>query len=101
MNPRYSADGLLKFATTLLSRSGLNDEKAGAVARILVEADLLGHDTHGLNLLGPYLNELEKGTMARDGLPVVMNDFPGAVTWDGNRLPGPWLVERGIDLAIE
>jgi LDH2 family malate/lactate/ureidoglycolate dehydrogenase len=28
------------------------------VAEVLVEADLLGHDTHGLDMLARYLDEL-------------------------------------------
>jgi L-lactate dehydrogenase len=31
----------------------------------------------------------------------VIADFPAAVTWDGRRLPGPWLVRRALGLASE
>ena len=70
------------------------------MAEVLVEADLLGHTTHGLALLAPYLGEIEKGAMATSGEPQVVADFPAAVTWDGRRLPGPWLTVRALDLAI-
>lgn len=100
MESRYSATDLTEFARALLGKAGLELDKARAVAEILVEGDLLGHTTHGLQLLGPYLNELEKGTMTKSGSPRVIADFPAAVTWDGNRLPGPWLVVQAIDLAI-
>ena len=50
-------------------------------------------------MLPPYLADLETGAMAKSGAPRVVADRPSAVTWDGQRLPGPWLVERGIDLA--
>jgi L-lactate dehydrogenase len=39
--------------------------------------------------------------MNKEGLPEVVSDFPAAMTWDGRRLPGPWLVLRAMDLAIE
>jgi LDH2 family malate/lactate/ureidoglycolate dehydrogenase len=83
----------------LLSGAGLDPEKADAVAAVLVEGDLLGHTTHGLQLLAPYLAELESGKMAASGEPRVVADFPAAVTWDGGRLPGPWLVVRALELA--
>jgi L-lactate dehydrogenase len=99
--PRYAAAKLTEFATQLLAAAGLDADKAGAVASILVEGDLLGHTTHGLALLGPYLAELESGAMARDGGPQVLQDLPAAVTWDGRRLPGPWLVLQALALATE
>jgi L-lactate dehydrogenase len=101
MKSRFQAPDLVAFAGSLLAAAGLERDKAETVARVLVEGDLLGHTTHGLQLLPPYLTELEKGTMAKEGLPIVLADFPAAVTWDGRRLPGPWLVVRALELAAE
>jgi L-lactate dehydrogenase len=100
MPARHSASDLTAFASGLLSRAGLDADKAAAVAAILVEGDLLGHNTHGLALLPAYLGEVEKGAMARTGEPRVLADLPAALVWDGLRLPGPWLVVRALDLAI-
>lgn len=101
MATRYPAPELCTFAIELLTRAGLEADKANVVAEILLEGDLLGHDTHGLALLPAYLTELERGGMARTGEPKVLADFPAAVTWDGQRLPGPWLTVRALDLAME
>jgi LDH2 family malate/lactate/ureidoglycolate dehydrogenase len=100
-SPTWRTADLVSFATTLLQAAGLPDDKARAVADILVEGDLMGHSTHGLALLAPYLGELESGAMTRDGEPSVVADAPAAVTWDGRRLPGPWLVLRAMELATE
>jgi L-lactate dehydrogenase len=99
MTHRYDATQLQTFAHALLDAAALADDKARDVAQVLVEADLMGHTTHGLQLLAPYLAELESGSMARDGTPEVIGDFPAALTWDGRRLPGPWLVLRGMEEA--
>jgi LDH2 family malate/lactate/ureidoglycolate dehydrogenase len=88
------------MATGLLAASGLSNDKARAVAQILVEADLMGHDTHGLNLLALYLGELESGSMTREGDPEVLADLAAAVTWDGRRLPGPWLIVMAMAMAL-
>jgi L-lactate dehydrogenase len=98
---KYSVHSLIGFAAALLGVAGLSADKADAVSRILVEGDLMGHNTHGLALLGPYLAELESGAMTREGEPEVLADVPAAVTWDGRRLPGPWLVLKALGLATE
>ncbi len=97
----YRADALITFAAGLLAAAGLANDRADAVASILVEGDLMGHSTHGLALLPGYLAELESGGMARDGEPSVVADALAAVTWDGGRLPGPWLVLQAMALATE
>ena len=35
----------------------------------------------------------------QEGEPIVVSDRGGAITWDGDYLPGPWLVRRAIDTA--
>lgn len=101
MPERYSAAALRSFAAGLLAAAGLEPEKAEVTAAILVEGDLLGHTTHGLHLLAPYLDEAVAGRMAARGSPEVLADAPAAVCWDGRRLPGPWLTVKAVDLAIE
>ena len=98
--PAYQVDELLAFASALLRRAGLDPDKAGTVAAILVEGDLLGHTTHGLALAAPYLAALDAGSMTRDGEPAVISDQGAAACWDGRRLPGPWLVVRAIEQAL-
>ena len=95
--PRYRADALERFATTLLQRAGMGPTQADCVAQTLVQGDLLGHDTHGLQLLAGYVKELETGSMKGQGAPLVVSDRPAAVLWDGQRLPGPWLMHQALD----
>jgi len=99
--PHYRADALSAFATTLFEKAGCDAGKARAIAEHLVEADLLGHTTHGLAQAGAYLEELESGAMAKTGEPTPVADRPAAVTWDGGFLPGVWLVRKAVELAAE
>lgn len=96
----FRSDDLLGFASQLLTRAGLDADKASVVARTLVEGDLLGHDTHGLALLAGYLKELESGAMQSQGSYRIMRDKPAVQMWDGMRLPGPWLIDQGLDILI-
>lgn len=101
MNQRYPARELQQFAQQMLQRAGMPADKAGDVADILVEGDLLGHDTHGLQLLPVYLEEIAQGRLTLAGEPEVLSDQGVVLAWDGKRLPGPWLMLRAIEQASE
>ena len=97
---RHGARALADFAHALFVRAGMRDDIARDVAEVLVEGDLLGHTTHGLALAALYLGELEKGSMTKAGEPTVVTRMPATQTWDGGRLPGPWLTLRALDAAM-
>jgi LDH2 family malate/lactate/ureidoglycolate dehydrogenase len=101
MSQTWSADIVRRHAEQLLAGAGLERDKAPIVAELLVEADLMGHDTHGLALLPRYLDEIASGQMTTHGAPEVLRDTKACITWDGRKLPGIWLVARALDLAIE
>jgi LDH2 family malate/lactate/ureidoglycolate dehydrogenase len=101
MEQCYSHDKLIQFAAELLSKADIPYKRALVVARTLVEADLMGHTTHGLHLLPAYVKDAAENKMKHDGDPMVINDHGSAITWDGRYLPGPWLVHEALDLAFE
>ena len=64
---RFSRGLLEDSVTRLFKSAGLDDDKAGTVARTLVLADMMGHITHGLALVPGYVQALETGDMAAQG----------------------------------
>ncbi len=98
---RYPAADLIRYAAGLFAAAGCDGDKPNTIATVLVEADLLGHTTHGLQLAPTYLGELESGGMTPRGEPEIVADRGAAVTWDGRRLPGVWLAARAVDLAVD
>ena len=100
-NKRFNAKQLHDFGMRVLTKGGLSEERASIVATTLLESDLMGHPTHGLALLAPYLTSIKNGHMTLEGEPEVLRDQGGSITWNGNLLPGTWLVHKAIDLAFE
>jgi LDH2 family malate/lactate/ureidoglycolate dehydrogenase len=98
---RYPTQALQEFARDLLIGAGLEHDMASVVAEVLVEGDLLGHDTHGLALLASYLREIDAGTMTTNGRHRLIEERAASALWDGHRLPGPWLTRLAIDDAID
>lgn len=92
---------LRAFAADLLEAKGMEAEMAKTIARLLVEADLMGHTTHGLGLLTRYLDEIEQGLLATSGEPEWISDRGACIAWNGKRLSGLWLTEKAIDIGLE
>ncbi len=98
---RYSYEDLLVMSKGLLLTQGMSDEAAEATSEILVEADLMGHITHGLTLLPVYIDELKAGRMKPEGSPVIVSDKGSAVVWDGEYLSGIYLTRSAVTEALE
>lgn len=97
---RHDAAALRSMAQAMFERAGMPADRAADVADILVEGDLMGHDTHGLQLLPTYLAEIESGSMAVKEDYEVLANRAAVATWDGKRLPGPWLTLRAMQSAM-
>ena len=99
--PRYRVTDLVAFTEALFVHHGLEADKAAVVAPMLVEADMMGHDTHGLQLAANYLKALSSGDMRGDGAPDVIHDHGAALAWDGGRRSGVWLTAHAVDTAVD
>jgi L-lactate dehydrogenase len=98
---RYDYHALLSFARALGTKAGLPEARAGVLAEILLEADLMGHTTHGLSMLSGALKNIETGAVRKDGEPQVIVDNGAAVVWDAASLPGTWVLSKAIDEACQ
>ncbi|MDE2515550.1 MAG: Ldh family oxidoreductase [Rhodospirillales bacterium] len=96
MHAVFDVAATTDFARAALIRAGLAAEMAQVIAERLIEADLYGHDTHGLALLAPYIAEIEAGRMTIAGAPEVLRAKGAAVLWDGRRLPGVWTTHLAV-----
>ena len=100
MDKRYDAGDLVTLVKNLFHAAGMEIEKCEIIAPLLVEADLIGHTTHGIAQVPAYLKGLENGQMSGKGQPTVVGDRGPVIVWDGNRISGVWLTATAIDLAI-
>jgi LDH2 family malate/lactate/ureidoglycolate dehydrogenase len=98
--PHFSPASLRTFATNLFTAAGMDADKAATVAELLIQTDMLGRRTHGLAMAVSYLAGIAKGTMRTTGQPTVIKDTGATVVWDGDYLPGQWLMSQAIDLAM-
>jgi LDH2 family malate/lactate/ureidoglycolate dehydrogenase len=95
----FKRSQLMKFCMSVLTSLDMDDEKAHDTSEILIEADMMGHSTHGVRLLPLYIKDIEVGNMKVKGEGVIVKDFGGSITIDGKNLPGIWLTKKALKLA--
>jgi L-lactate dehydrogenase len=101
MPDRYRHTDLIACAADLFAAAGLDRPIAETVADILVEADLLGVATHGLQFVPAYIAGIEAGRTATSGEPEVLTDNGSALLLDAKMLPGQWVVVRALEMALD
>ena len=63
MATQINAERLIDFATAVYASAGMPDADARLVADTLVQADLWGHQSHGVLRLGWYLDRIRNGVI--------------------------------------
>jgi uncharacterized oxidoreductase len=82
--PTLPAATLVPLAQSLFEAAGVPAADAAVVARSLVDANLCGHDSHGVMRVPQYVEFLRTGTYEA-GVPLtVINETPAVVACDGN-----------------
>lgn len=81
--PVISTESLQNFTKSLLLNGGANEEEASIVSNSLVEANLLGHDSHGVMRLPFYLGRVKEGILKAGETLQILNETPAAITGDG------------------
>ncbi|MBT5534867.1 Ldh family oxidoreductase [Candidatus Poribacteria bacterium] len=97
---RISADDLSAFVTRLFSAADTPDDIAECAARILVNADLAGHPSHGVLRIPDYLRQIEAGGMDTSARPEITRELPGTASVDPRRGWGHHAAHWSMDLAI-
>jgi uncharacterized oxidoreductase len=81
--PTLPADRLTRFATELFRAGGVPADEASRVATSLVDANLCGHDSHGVIRVMQYLKALDSGQL-RTGVELkVLHETPAVLVGDG------------------
>ena len=81
--PTLTEQTLREFATSLLQSGGAGESEARIVAESLVQANLRGHDSHGVMRIPFYVGTIKAGTLRPGATLIVERETPGALVCDG------------------
>ena len=97
---RIDPDRLLTFATAVYVAAGLREPDARLCADTLVQADLWGHQSHGVMRLSWYAARLKAGVCEPKAKPEFVVDAGGLALIDGHDGMGQMLTARAAQEAV-
>lgn len=98
---RHSADYLQRISRDLFAASGAPDDIASTVAEILVNANLAGHDSHGVQFVPMYLDRIEDGGIDNKAYPEIVRESANTMHVDGKKGFGHTMSRQAMEWAIE
>ena len=99
--PTFAAEPLTRLARDLFVAAGVPAEHASLVAASLIDANLCGHDSHGLLRIPQYLDFIKQGIFKPDAPFTVLNETPAALAADGGWGLGQVQAHRLLAKLIE
>ncbi len=94
------AELLVRFVAAVLEAIGMRPVDAEYAAEVMVEADLAGHESHGVRQLPFWVERADQGLLAPGERPVIELDLGALVRLDGRCSLGHIAMRELTDLAV-
>jgi uncharacterized oxidoreductase len=98
--PLISADRLRTISIDIFKALGLAADKAQTIANLLVEANLAGHDSHGVLRLPQYVLGIQNKTIDPNVEIEIVTETPSSVVINGHWGLGQIIATHAMKLAI-
>ncbi|TAK22683.1 MAG: Ldh family oxidoreductase [Chloroflexota bacterium] len=97
---RVSTEALRQYAVEALTKAGLPDDGAAAVAEVQLEAQLRGQPTHNVGAIPGYAKRITEGHLNRRPQMKALRETMVHVQLDGDEAPGQWVSVEATRRAI-
>ena len=91
---------LRDLARRIVTAGGSSAEEAETVTDHLLEANLRGHDSHGVGMLMAYVRDLGAGTLKANQTPEIVSDTGIVSVWDARAGYGQVIARQAVEWAI-
>src|SRR5437667_11916765 len=98
---RVPADRLHRIGAALLVAAGAPPHEAEIVMRHSVDANLAGHDSHGIIQIPTYIDRIQVGHIVPGAPWTIVQESPTTTVVDGHWGFGYVVTERAMRLTIE
>ncbi len=99
--PNLTAEELTDICLNVFQKLNIPTSEAEIVTRSMVDANRVGHDSHGVIHLPKYVRELEAGLIQPSASIETLHESASIAILDGNWGFGPVIATRAVELAIQ
>src|SRR5260370_22290338 len=99
--PLVQAEHMTRFGAALLRAAGASEEEAHAVAIGCVNANLAGHDSHGVIAIPTYIDRIKVGHIVPGAKWTIVQESPTTAVIDGHWGFGFHVNAKAMALTIE
>src|SRR5947199_660351 len=99
--PLVQADHLSRIGAALLRAAGASEDEANAVAIGCVNANLAGHDSHGVIAIPTYIDRIKAGHIVPGAPWTIVEQSPTTTVIDGHWGFGFHVNAKAMELTIE
>jgi len=99
--PTFTQQELTEATAQVLVAAGTSDENARLVASLLAEANVTGHDSHGVIRIPQYLTSAENGDIDPTAEIDTVVENPITAIVDGNWGFGQVTMSKAVELGLE
>lgn len=97
---RIPATDIRTFISNVFERLGVSSPDAAIASDVLVQADLRGVDSHGMNNLFQYIDPLRSGELNPQPIVKAITETPTTVLLDGDGGMGLVVGVKAMELCI-
>jgi uncharacterized oxidoreductase len=99
--PVLSAERLTEIASVMLEQAGAPAAEAATVARHCIDANLVGHDSHGIIQIPSYIDRIKVGHIVPGAPWTIVQESPTTTVVDGHWGFGYVVNERAMQTTID
>ena len=99
--PSFAPAQLTAVVTRIFAAAGTPEAKARTVAELLIDANLTGHDSHGVIRVPQYLDSMAKGEIDAHAAVELVREGSATAVLDGHWDFGQVTMTRAVEVVLE
>ena len=99
--PIFTEAELTQICLNMLQSVGVLETEAEIVTKSMIDANLVGHDSHGIIHLPKYIQGIMDASIRLDAKVEIDQESPSTAVLNGNWGLGPVIAKYAMELAVQ